>query len=305
MLDGLYVEYTDFDNGYGKNFDVYKRYIDDITPTQWGFMQSSTGGPGDGMKYPHFEPRDRDGFFAELLDKSGLPEEWIDFDSTCDYVVGYSGQGMCPAEMGNRHCSIDDPKNSLVNIHLDMTLGMWAGSNDDVVKVLSVPIFLLDAAVKGMRAAKEAGSEQEDKGFPERARVLTQLSDMVIPTIVGAILFVVPFVGKTSAVVVGASTVARMIALIGETVIMAYGVYTVVGDPELALMSLAGMLTGAGGLARAARNAKGFREMGARRVQMHAGGSAAKLGGFSENEDGLRDIVASCFKWWKDVQGNS
>ncbi|RYP37991.1 hypothetical protein DL767_002719 [Monosporascus sp. MG133] len=180
--------------------------------------------------------------------------------TTCNYVYAVKDDIEVPDPedlVPEGISSIDDIKNSLVNIRSDMMLGTWIGSNYDVVKVLSMPVFLLDEAVKSMRAAKEA----------------------VILTIVGAILFVVPFVGEASAVVLDASTLARMIALIGVTANMAYGVYTVIGGPETALMSLIGMLMGA---------------MGARRAQMRTGSSAAKLGGFSEDGDGLRAIAASC-----------
>ncbi|RYP67823.1 hypothetical protein DL769_005685 [Monosporascus sp. CRB-8-3] len=120
-------------------------------------------------------------FFAELLEKFGIPEEWIKFSGTKDYTESCNFEGRDKIKVPNTKDiakegigSIDELKQTILSVRLEIMLGTWTGAVDDVVQVMSVPVFLLAEAVKGMKAAKEAGEEQEEKEREEKENRVTQ-----------------------------------------------------------------------------------------------------------------------------------
>lgn len=261
--------------------------------------------------------RDREGFFTGLLKETGVIEEWINFNGH-EREIGYcnvEGVGMCPPDTGvrdwfglpqkNDKIEVADPKDivteglgnldeikvTLRATKLEIMLGTWAGSIDDVVQVMSVPVFMLAEAVEGMKEAKELGEDQE-KWEEEEAR---NKAKQLILTIVGAVLFVVPFVGEIGAVLAGAATLARIALIAGETANLAFGIYGMVDDPDSALMGVLGMMFGLGGITRVGRNPKGFRDMAAKRADLRTSGGVSKIGGnFKKRDDTLQDIVKYC-----------
>ncbi|KAI1852620.1 hypothetical protein JX266_002161 [Neoarthrinium moseri] len=263
--------------------------------------------------------RDREGYFTGLLKETGVIEEWVNFNGH-ERDIGYcnvEGVGICPPDTGvrdwfglpqkNDKIEVSDPKDivteglgnideirhNLLTTRLEIMLGVWDGSVDDVVQVLSVPVFMLGEAVEGMREAKELGEDQED-WEEEQAR---EKAKQLILTIVGAVLFVVPFVGEVGAVLAGAATLARIALIAGETANLAFGIYGMVDDPDSALMGVLGMMFGLGGITKVGRNPKGFKDMAAKRANLRTSGGVSKIGGnFQKWDDALQDIVQACRK---------
>jgi chitinase len=261
--------------------------------------------------------RDREGFFTGLLNDTGVIEEWVNFDRH-EKEIGYcyvEGVGICPPDTGVRDwfglpqknevievadpkdivtgglTNIDEIKMNLKSTKLEIMLGMWRGSVDDVVQVMSVPIFMLGQAVEGMKEAKELGEDQEEWEEEEARNKAKQL----ILTIVGAVLFVVPFVGEIGAVLAGAATLARIALIAGEAANMAFGIYGMVDDSDSALMGMMGMMFGIGSIAKVGRTPKGFKDMAAKRADLRTSGGVSKIGGnFQKRDDMLQDIVKFC-----------
>lgn len=92
----------------------------------------------------------------------------------------------------------------------------------------------------------------------------------------------------------GATTLARVAAIAGETANAAFSIYTIVEDPDSALLSLMGMLVGAGGVTAAFRDVASFTKMAKVRKSMTAG-EAAQFGDlFRKNDDLLQSIISKC-----------
>ncbi|RYP70495.1 hypothetical protein DL771_005432 [Monosporascus sp. 5C6A] len=323
MLDDLYAEYKRVDNGYDSKFAAYVRYINRITPyaiknyMSKGMEYFTSDERSQGSFDMTLTLRDREGFFTGLLEETGVIEEWINFNGH-ERDIGYcdvEGVGICPPGTGVRDWfglpqkndnievanprdvvteglgNIDEIKNNLRSTKLEIMLGMWGGSVDDVVQVMSVPVFMLGEAVEGMKEAKELGEDQE-KWEDEQAR---DKAKQLVLTIVGAVLFVVPFVGEIGAVLAGAATLARIALIAGETANLAFGIYGMVDDPESALMGVLGMMFGLGGITKVGRNPKGFKDMAAKRADLRTSGGISKIGGnFQARDDILQDIVKFC-----------
>ncbi|KAK4247528.1 hypothetical protein C7999DRAFT_14472 [Corynascus novoguineensis] len=322
MMDDLYNEYKRVDNGYDSKFDAYTRYIDRITPYAiTNFMIKGLECNSDERNQGSFDMtltlRDREGFFTALLNETGIIEEWINFDGH-RRDIGYctvEGAGVCPPDTGvrdwfglpqkNDEIEVADPRDivteGLGNLEeiqtilrstmFEIMLGIWDGSIDDVVQVMSVPVFMLAEAVEGMKEAKQLGEEQE-KWEEEEAR--RKAKDLIL-TIVGAVLFVVPFVGEVGAMLAGATTLARIALIAGETANLAFGIYGMVDDPDSALMGVLGMMFGLGGVTRVGRTPKGFKDMAAKRAGLRTDGGVSKIGGnFQKRDDMLQDIVNFC-----------
>lgn len=73
----------------------------------------------------------------------------------------------------------------------------------------------------------------------------------LILTIVGAILFVVPFVGEAGAAAAGAAGMACTMLMASEAANFAFRVYSVADDPSSALVEVIAMLMGVGSIAKA------------------------------------------------------
>ncbi|KAK4107005.1 hypothetical protein N656DRAFT_785785 [Canariomyces notabilis] len=117
----------------------------------------------------------------------------------------------------------------------------------------------------------------------------------LILTTIGAILFVVPFVGEVGAVLADASTLARFAPIAGVAANLAFGIYGMVDDPNSAIKGLLGMMFGLGSFSKVARSPKGFKDMAAVRAGLRTNGGVSKFGGnFQKWDDALQDAIKLC-----------
>lgn len=269
---------------------------DDLTPkTQKSSCDQMKDSLHEGFVKVTLVLRDADGFAAELLKDYGIPADWLDFNGTYEETeVCYSeSTTSCPLTAGKRSWygypevkadvtipnpkdivthtigNVDDLETLLFTQRLDILLGTYNGLAGDVVQVMSVPVFLLVQAVDGMEQVKVLASKQEEEDREKRKNFILE--------IVGALLFVVPFIGEEAAMAAGLTSLARAVTIIGEVGNAAMGVYSVVDDPSSALFAVMGMLFGVRGIAKSGRDGKGFRDMADKRAGW-ADSDIAKLG---------------------------
>lgn len=261
--------------------------------------------------------RDREGFFTDLLNDTGVVEEWINFNGHERDIVYCQnpGAGMCPPTSGvrdwygwpakNDDIEVANPKEiitqsmgsipelqlKLMTTKWEILSATWGGDVDDVVQVFSVPIFMLSEAIEGMKSAKTMG-EEEEKWEEQQAR---NKAKNLILTIIGAVLFAVPFLGEIGATLAGAATLARFALIAGEVANAAFAIYGMVDDPNSAVMGLLGMMFGLGSISKAGRTPSGFKEMAAKRAELRTNGGISKIGGrFQTRDDTLQNIIKRC-----------
>ncbi|KAL5363079.1 hypothetical protein BJX96DRAFT_186568 [Aspergillus floccosus] len=258
MLDKAYANYTDVNNGYSDKFDAYKP-CDEFT---WDDLHL-------GSYHITLTLRDAEGFNKSILDKAGIDPSWINFDGKW-YDFQGCVTGLCPPDAGSRTwfnypaeadgITVPNPKdlvtdglNNIMDTRIkiaatwsDMVIGYWNDSYVDVAQVLSVPVFMLKQAVDAMAQVKDI---------------------------------------EAGALAAGATTLARVAAIAGETANTAFSIYTIVEDPDSALLTLMGMLVGAGGVTAAFRDAASFTKMAKVRKSMTAGETAEFRDLFEKNDD--------------------
>ncbi|KAK7178764.1 chitinase [Paraphaeosphaeria sporulosa] len=187
--------------------------------------------------------RDSDGFYKDLQNKTGILQDWIEFFT-------YKEHSNCQPEPCNnldltiegqarlkKGYDIPDPKDvvtkamgnqgslmhSLTVQIFSIGMGLWNGSIQDVVQSLAVPVFLVQNAIEGMEDAKELGEEEEKEEAKNK-----------LITILSAVFMVIPFLGEAAAISAGATTIARLIAMVGAAANGGLAIQTVVEDPSMA-----------------------------------------------------------------------
>ncbi|KAH7128640.1 hypothetical protein B0J11DRAFT_431313 [Dendryphion nanum] len=224
------------------------------------------GGPNGGPRVVTFKMRDEEGFYKELLEKTGIKKNWVTWrdDAINDPCV-------CPPPMTCPNCGtnyymrknfprrindgskidVDNPKKiideaipnmaELTSIalatYLESRLGTLDADGADVVQSLAMPLFMLQDASVSIKEIKEIGEEQKKQK--------TQALVMMILTIVFA---VIPFAGVAAQALGGAVRIAQAALIIGEAGNAALTIVEIVKDPLSAPFAILGMLLGAGGI---------------------------------------------------------
>ncbi|KAK3361762.1 hypothetical protein B0T24DRAFT_690163 [Lasiosphaeria ovina] len=339
MLNTAADNYTNTNNGYDTRFDAYVCYVKNMIPGAIDkFMMAGGGTAGNGMKCfdceineignpsvtkpcgllakvsdleygtydVYFHLRDSGGFYKDLLDTSGIPQDWVTLTGSRDFTEGCTVDpgAWCPPSAGNRRwynypdgkkdltvanpkdlvtgglCSLDELLTQLAAASIDLMLGTWRGSYDDVIDVLSLPVSMLQAAVDAMAQVKILGGKEEDIEAKEKR-------DQILG-IIGAVLFVVPFLGEAGLAAAGLTNLARIASVAREVANGAFSIYEFVDNKDSIIMALFEMLLGAGGLAMAARDAAGFASMATKR-RFFSADAINKIGGIEKAQS---DILA-------------
>ncbi|KAL4944052.1 hypothetical protein BDV06DRAFT_220629 [Aspergillus oleicola] len=315
MLDAAIAKYKDTNNGYDGKFRSYAKYMKKTAPGQLDTFMNWLKGPGkcpvpyhgwimyNNRRDLEYTLTDDEGFYRALLDQTGLDKDAIEFGSKKDENACFPEPGViCDkfvleitnSPLVKKDFEPSNPKDIVVTALEDMTelrselnitsaqigLGRWEGDTDDIVQVLSMPIFMIIQAVKAMEEAKESGEDIEEQ--EQRSLVLDILS---------AVLFFVPLVGEAVAVVTNMGRLARMIAMAGAGGTAGMALIDIINDPEMAPLAILRMLSG-GRL----RSAKDYRDAAKARRSMSAE-NLGKLGEvFKKNDDVLQYILMTCAK---------
>ncbi|KAK2060410.1 hypothetical protein LY76DRAFT_615060 [Colletotrichum caudatum] len=259
--------------------------------------------------------RDSDGFYAALLDKLGIEKDWIAFgsiehptacrDAGSDRPVGH-GIRPCikithkktnsPIAVSKDKITVANPKdiieaalpnitmleNSLMVAQVDLTLNTNEADGRDIVTAASMPIFMLEQAIRSMNNIKEIG-----------AKIVEENKKKLILEILSIVLIAVPFVGEAGGALFGGvamiSRIAALVDIVGSAGLTAYDI---VEDPSSAPFVILGLLIGGfGGGFRSEKEAFG------KAAKARKGLSASDIAKFGD------DFVAKDSKVQRIVNG--
>lgn len=237
------------------------------------------------------------GFYNELYNTYGVNQSWVTFGNpgvnNIERRAECAGGATCSTDnptVDSRHQQIGFPmavSSNLINptnpadivsaalpniaslelqlgaTYIDMVLGIWNSSYVAPVQAFSVPVFMLSQAVQSMAQVKTIG----DNAAAEAKKNL-------ILEILGAVLFVVPFVGEGLGALADVAAISRIGELIGEAGNAALTVAGIVADPSSAPLQILGYFFRPGG----ARDEESMEAMASEREGMDADDIATLYG---------------------------
>ncbi|MCJ1314683.1 hypothetical protein MMC25_008365, partial [Agyrium rufum] len=270
------------------------------TSRQCPFDQDSLG---DCHYKIYYTLDDADGFYSEFNSSYGIDQSWIVFgEEIWDKEVNppgthndgctsidQQGEGYPlvdpnlelpnPKDIINQVMSnITDLQTTITATQIDLIGGQWDGTTDDVVQVISMPVFMIIQAIKSMQEVKTIGQQIE----------ATEKKDLIL-TVLSAVLCFVPFFGPLADIATGVKFLSRVIALIGDVGNVGLTIVDVIDDPELAPIAILDLLMGGG-----SRTEEGFSTMADLRRAAKPE-DLEKVGPvFKKNNDDLQSIVKAC-----------
>ncbi|QPH06483.1 hypothetical protein C2857_004988 [Epichloe festucae Fl1] len=126
--------------------------------------------------------------------------------------------------------------NDLEVMSLEISLARFEGRGKDLVDAVSVPVLMMQEALKAMKKVAEFGKDIEEKD-----------KKMLALNFLMALFFFLPAVGNAVASV-GLATLGRFLATLGELGNIGQGIYDIVDDPKSAPLAIFGIILGAGAL---------------------------------------------------------
>ncbi|KAK2616718.1 hypothetical protein QQS21_000330 [Conoideocrella luteorostrata] len=203
---------------------------------------------------------DENGFYDELKKTYGISKDWVAFGRV-SYKTRRTGcfRDVCyePTDIelinfpkASENMQVSNPKdiitkalpkvNSLQTTisarKMDLASSMWSGTTDDILQVISMPVFMIQQALTSMETAKELGQAQAKKDKIN-----------LILTILGIVFAFVPFLDELLPEIELLGGIFTIIATAGN---VALGIQAIIADPTSAPMEILGLLT-AGGSKRA------------------------------------------------------
>ncbi|KAH8892262.1 killer toxin alpha/beta [Thozetella sp. PMI_491] len=216
----------------------------------------SMRGPGPDNPYTqtvYWSLSKGDEFFADLLSSTGIPKDKIGFADVdrgqpCAPTSG--PDAMCraigmdhgfPVPQGFGQGDVTNPKD-LVQAALskiqnfmpqiesatkELSMDSWYGDWADLLDTVSMPVFMLAAAVENMATIEETADEIDE----ERRKA-------IILAFLGAILFIVPVIGEVVGSIAELGNIAAIITTLGAVGNVALDIYTIVDDPANAPLAI-------------------------------------------------------------------
>jgi chitinase len=93
-------------------------------------------------------------------------------------------------------------------------------------------VFLVENAIEGIEQAKELEKEEEKEEAKEK-----------LLTILSVVFLIVPFLREAAAIAAGATTIARIIAIISAGANLGFSLETVIKNPEMAPFAVIDLLS--------------------------------------------------------------
>ncbi|KAG5804982.1 hypothetical protein H9Q74_010194 [Fusarium xylarioides] len=131
----------------------------------------------------------------------------------------------------------DDLAELLYEAYLDSLDDDLDASGADAVTAFSMPVFMLEDAIKSIKSVKEIGEKQKE----------TKTRELVL-SILSIVFAVIPFAGTAASALGGAAMIARAALIIGEAGSAALSIVDIVDDPASAPFAILGMLIGSKGV---------------------------------------------------------
>ncbi|KAK2017155.1 hypothetical protein LZ32DRAFT_635435 [Colletotrichum eremochloae] len=193
--------------------------------------------------------RDSDGFYAAIAFGS------IELPSTCPNAQedkcpygGQQRQGTTANTRPDTFITVANPKeiidaampnitmleNSLVVAQIDLTLNTNEADGGDIVTAASMPIFMLEQAIRSMNNIKEIGT-----------KIVEENKKNLILEILSIVLIAIPFLGEAGgALFGGVAMISRIAALLDIASFAGLTAYDIVKDPSAAPFAIWGLLVG-------------------------------------------------------------
>ncbi|KUJ15980.1 pectin lyase-like protein [Mollisia scopiformis] len=236
------------------------------------------------------------GFFDELADTYGIEESWVDFTTVKTVVDCSAGSGRAcapiniaqvgfPTDSGN--VTVSNPKDvisdalptvanlsvTIIARQLELVTGAWYGPTDDLVQVISMPVFLIVQAISDMNEVKTVG-QQEEK----------ELKQQLTWEILGIIFAFIPFLDDLTPEIEGLDLVLSFVDAGANT---ALAIADIVANPMSAPMEIFGLLTGGG-----VRDEDDFASMAATRKEEVTEADIGKIGTtFEKLDTALQSLI--------------
>ncbi|KAL9572597.1 hypothetical protein ACKAV7_003430 [Fusarium commune] len=131
----------------------------------------------------------------------------------------------------------DDLAELLYETYMDSLNEDLDASGADAVTAFSMPVFMLEDAIKSIKSVKEIGEKQKE----------TKTRELVL-SILSIVFAVIPFAGTAASTLGGAAMIARAALIIGEAGSAALSIVDIVDDPASAPFAILGILIGSKGV---------------------------------------------------------
>ncbi|MCJ1307285.1 hypothetical protein MMC25_000931 [Agyrium rufum] len=270
------------------------------TSRQCSFDQDSLGDCEYRIYYTLDDP---DGFYSEFNSTYGIDQTWLVFgenifDQEQNPPSTHNDGCTRIDQRGERYPLVDpnlpvpNPKDIISKVmanttdlqttitatQIDLILGQWGGTTNEVVQVVSMPVFMIIQAIESMQQVKALGQQIE----------AAKEKDLIL-TILGAVFCFVPFLGPLADVATSVKFLASTISLIGDVGNAGLTIVDIIDDPTLAPLAIMGLLMGGG-----SRTEDGFSNMANLRRAAKPE-DLAKIGTvFKKNDDDLQNLVKAC-----------
>ncbi|KAK6075617.1 LysM domain-containing protein [Seiridium cupressi] len=126
--------------------------------------------------------------------------------------------------------TLGDLQVTILGRQMDLMLGLWSGPTDDILQVVSMPVFLIVQAVASMKDAKAQGEKQKKE---DRTKLILE--------ILGIVFAFVPFLDEIAPEVEALDAIVEIVSAAGNVGLAIQGI---IADPESAPMEILGALTG-------------------------------------------------------------
>jgi hypothetical protein len=278
-------------------------------------LQDQIGGESGNWEID-YTLRDSNGFYAALLNQTGIEQDWVTFGTSIVTGECTTDGGGDHVGVGTRPCgrithkkvnvpqaassiSVANPKtivqaalanmtvlqNTLVGAYATLSTQLNEADGGDMITAASMPVFMVQSALDSMNTIKTIGSE-----------VIWENKKNKILEILSIVLMVIPFVGEAGGELFGGvAMIARIAALIDELGNAALTAYNVVQDPLSAPFEVLSLLVG--GLATGAKSEKdAFTEAADARKGMSATDLGLMGDNFAAKDSKVQKIVNACIK---------
>ncbi|SPQ22989.1 a8ef266c-8802-41e8-87ee-6caa1a908fce [Thermothielavioides terrestris] len=288
------ANYTAVNDGYGDVFGEYVKYTKEMVPLALaGFMagatyKNATGGAGNqyfdctfkdlqsgtSETYPcplsyddayssnaysvTYTLKDSAGFYKDLQARHGVNSTWVTFGT--DIIT------QALPKIGGLQTTIAARLT-------DLAYGAWYGPTDDVLQVISMPVFMIQQALESMAHVKAIGEEQAKR---DKINLILE--------ILGIVFIFVPFLDDVLPEVEALDGIWGLVAAAGN---VGLTIQAIIADPESAPVQLLGLLTAGG-----SRSEEDFAEMAASRRDI-GGDVISKIGKtFQDLDNDFQGVVS-------------
>ncbi|KKK24697.1 hypothetical protein ARAM_003767 [Aspergillus rambellii] len=302
------INYTEITSSYDTKFDDYVQHVKEIIPEQLTKFISSDApyGPGNQFFQCTYSYNSGDSstgscpgdigidsgtftVYYDLVDAEWVLQQPIRGIGCMALHRVYAG---FPVKAPDSVIMVANPKEiitqALPNLQnltatistakIDLALGSWLGTTDDVVQSLSMAVFLLSQAVANMQAVVAITNSYE----------AAKKKQMINKILIG-VLLLVPFLGELDAVADTLVGLARIIRMIGDAGVGATTIYNIVQDPKMVPLTIMETL-----LASGMRDQDSFSTMGAARRAMSKNDMAELGSEIKALDDQFQGIVSKC-----------